>query len=200
MRHKAPAITCLAIRIRSVVHPKEDERTTLTRSENEYRKLTQGNPENHSPSGEPHSCAHLSALLCRQFVRIAQMSIKHPIAKTTRTKREPIGTHKEKRIIVLMTGTHGAMTYLRHVPRKLPEGKVLVHNRVRPASPIGLNGFRIWLESLSDNPKLVVCDCGWAPHLETHYRVFGTRFEDKPAQLARRRIISALRHKAGQLN
>jgi hypothetical protein len=65
------------------------------------------------------------------------------------------------------------MKYLFHMPRKIPEGKVVVHNRVKPASPIGTNGFRIWLQSPSDDPMLVVCNCGWAPHLKSHYRVFG---------------------------
>jgi hypothetical protein len=66
----------------------------------------------------------------------------------------------------------GTMKYLGYVPRKVPEGKVVVHNRVKPASPIGMNGFRIWIQSPSDEPMLVVCDCGWAPHLKSHYRVF----------------------------
>jgi hypothetical protein len=66
----------------------------------------------------------------------------------------------------------GTMKYLGCMPRKIPEGKVVVHNRVKPAWPIGTNGFRIWLQSSSDDPKVVVCNCGWAPHLKNHYRVF----------------------------
>jgi hypothetical protein len=90
----------------------------------------------------------------------------------SRNKREPKGSPKrDKRIIVLMTATFGTMHYLRHMPRKLPDGKVLVHNRFRPVRHIGLNGFRIWLQSPEDDPKLVVCECGWAPHLNEHYRV-----------------------------
>ena len=72
--------------------------------------------------------------------------------------------------------------YLPYIPRKIPDGKILVHNRVRPVSPIGLNGFRIWTQLLTDEPRLVVCNCGWAPHLEKHYRymVVGSD-EDKPS-------------------
>jgi hypothetical protein len=91
---------------------------------------------------------------------------------TRRNKAEPKGTpRREKRIIVLMTSRIGTMQYLRYIPRKLPAGKLLVHNKVRPVKHIGLNGFRIWLQSPEDDPKLVVCKCGWAPHLGEHYRV-----------------------------
>ena len=60
--------------------------------------------------------------------------------------------------------------YLPYMPRSIPDGKILVHNRVKPVSPIGRNGFRIWLQPPSDEPRLIVCNCGWAPHLEKHYR------------------------------
>jgi hypothetical protein len=63
------------------------------------------------------------------------------------------------------------MRYLSRIPRKLPQGQVLVHNRVQPASPIGMNGFRIWRQSLADKPKLTICKCGWAPQAGVHYRV-----------------------------
>lgn len=69
------------------------------------------------------------------------------------------------------------LNYVNAIPRELPDGVVLVHNHVRPASPIGMSGFRIWCQSPSDEPELVVCDCGWPrhskTHIKTHYRVKG---------------------------
>jgi hypothetical protein len=62
--------------------------------------------------------------------------------------------------------------YLSNLPRKVPDGKVLVHNHVQPAERIGLNGFRIWTQIMTDDPKLVACDCGWAPELGIHYRAY----------------------------
>jgi hypothetical protein len=78
--------------------------------------------------------------------------------------------------------------YITGIPRKpLPAGHVVVHNHVRPAHPIGLHGFRVWIAAPPDDPRIgrayrredpfnvVRCDCGWAPELPEHYRV---RFED----------------------
>jgi hypothetical protein len=62
------------------------------------------------------------------------------------------------------------------VSRIIPEGKVIVHNHVDSWWP--LDGFYAWLKPISD-PKIVVCNCGWEPKLGTHYRIFGTRAEDK---------------------
>jgi hypothetical protein len=56
--------------------------------------------------------------------------------------------------------------YLREMPKSVPDGKILVHNKSRPTA----HGFRTWLQPPSDNPSLVVCKCKWAPHLERHYR------------------------------
>lgn len=52
----------------------------------------------------------------------------------------------------------------------IPDGWVLVHNSVRPTRQIGSRGFRIWLDE-PDAPRLVSCDCGWAPELGKHFRV-----------------------------
>jgi hypothetical protein len=69
--------------------------------------------------------------------------------------------------------------YLGRMPRKIPDGKVLAHNHVYPvARQPGTRGSRIWTQILKGDPKLVVCDCGWAPELGSHYRVFGTRVQD----------------------
>lgn len=64
--------------------------------------------------------------------------------------------------------------YVTGIPRKaLAEGRVLVHNHIVPAMPIGMNGFRAWTQVL-DNDRLVVCTCDFAgADLGglTHYRV-----------------------------
>jgi hypothetical protein len=71
------------------------------------------------------------------------------------------------------------MTLLnRMVPRIIPESKVIVHNHVDSWSPC--DGFYVWLKPKSD-PTIIVCSCGWAPELGTHYRIFGARAEDKQA-------------------
>jgi len=61
-----------------------------------------------------------------------------------------------------------------HVPRRVPDGRMLVHNHVRPEGfpniALGFNGFRAWTEP-TDTPNRIVCECGWAPHLPEHYRV-----------------------------
>jgi hypothetical protein len=60
--------------------------------------------------------------------------------------------------------------YLKTVPKSVPEGRVVVHNSVRPTRRLGLNGFRAWVQRPGDE-KLEVCLCGWAWHLGQHYRV-----------------------------
>ena len=61
------------------------------------------------------------------------------------------------------------MRYLSGVPKKVPPGRVVVHNWVRPAQRLGERGFRAWTQ-LPDE-RVVVCGCDWAPHLSEHYRV-----------------------------
>jgi len=50
----------------------------------------------------------------------------------------------------------------------------VVHNHVRPRDfrpdyPVGLNGFRAWVQERDG--RLEACDCGWAPSLPCHYRI-----------------------------
>jgi hypothetical protein len=52
---------------------------------------------------------------------------------------------------------HGPGRYL--PTNKLPEGTYLVHNHVAPAKPIGMNGFRAWVQKGKDDPPLVECQC-----------------------------------------
>lgn len=59
-------------------------------------------------------------------------------------------------------------------PRKIPEGKVLVHNGVylgiQPMHEVGAYGFRAWWADGKDSRKLMRCDCAWRPDLGIHYR------------------------------
>jgi hypothetical protein len=64
------------------------------------------------------------------------------------------------------------MRYVNSIPRKIADGRVLVHNHIRPQKPIGWNGFRVWTERLTD--ALEICDCKFAGldlHGLVHYRV-----------------------------
>lgn len=63
--------------------------------------------------------------------------------------------------------------YLGGMPRSLPQGRVLVHNHVRPQAVLGRNGFRAWT-MLLDEVLLEECRCDWAGvdlHGLKHYRV-----------------------------
>ncbi len=66
--------------------------------------------------------------------------------------------------------------YIPYIPRNVPEGRIVVHNRVQSTTEHGtslvpgMNGFRAWTE-FADTPNCVVCHCKWAPHLKEHYRV-----------------------------
>jgi hypothetical protein len=60
--------------------------------------------------------------------------------------------------------------YLERLPTQVPEGKMLVHNNLKPNRPKRLGTrFRAWLQLPADNLK--PCDCGWAPELGVHYYV-----------------------------
>jgi hypothetical protein len=73
----------------------------------------------------------------------------------------------------------GTMRYVSGIPKKIPDGWVLVHNQVVPQRRLGLNGFRAWLEKLGSRdpsaPPLVRCECDWAGRNANgeipHYRV-----------------------------
>jgi hypothetical protein len=66
------------------------------------------------------------------------------------------------------------MRYVARVPKVVPKGMVLVHNHVKPAPALGVNGFRAWLAPT--DPKLWErCPCTWAPATGPHYRVCRVR-------------------------
>ena len=56
----------------------------------------------------------------------------------------------------------------------IPAGSYLVHNHIRPVKPLGLNGFRAWIQTDADN--LVKCRCNFGGCKNSklhrlHYRV-----------------------------
>jgi len=60
------------------------------------------------------------------------------------------------------------MEYLASYPKHEPEdGRVIVHNHVRPQRILGRNGFRAWLDELS--PEHVECSCSRSKL--KHYRM-----------------------------
>jgi hypothetical protein len=63
------------------------------------------------------------------------------------------------------------LDYLSTVPRSVPKGRVLIHNRVEAIAedqPPGANGFRAWADKHPPD-NAVVCNCGWSGL--PHYRV-----------------------------
>jgi hypothetical protein len=63
--------------------------------------------------------------------------------------------------------------YLEKLPRTAPEGRIIVHNFVRPTRHLGMRGFRAWTDEPSERYEL--CNCGWASELGNHYRVVDRR-------------------------
>jgi hypothetical protein len=65
--------------------------------------------------------------------------------------------------------------YIEVAPRKLSKDREVVHNRVVPQSPLGMNGFRAWAQPLTGDLEL--CECGWGEVEDlrghVHYRVKG---------------------------
>jgi hypothetical protein len=63
------------------------------------------------------------------------------------------------------------MNYLDRVPETVPEGQVVVHNRVRPTLRLGSRGFRAWLADAGDE-RHERCGCDWTHgRLSEHFRV-----------------------------
>ena len=63
------------------------------------------------------------------------------------------------------------MEYLTRIPTDgIPAGKIVVHNHVLPAAPLGNHGFRAWLAPKTPM-NVEICPCRWAPGLGPHYRV-----------------------------
>ncbi len=64
--------------------------------------------------------------------------------------------------------------YVHGVPRKIPEGAVVVHN-FPPGNrerEVGEGGFRVFLAVLEGEDIQTPCDCGWrgiGPHYTTRH-------------------------------
>jgi hypothetical protein len=70
--------------------------------------------------------------------------------------------------------TKKADKYLKSLPAtKIPSGSYLVHNHVRPARPLGQQGFRAWMTE--DTNRLVKCTCDFGGNdnaeVNPHYRI-----------------------------
>jgi hypothetical protein len=61
------------------------------------------------------------------------------------------------------------MKYVFDIPTAVPAGRVLVHNVIphKPKTVPRTNDFRAWFDILRDD--YVICSCGWAAHIGTHY-------------------------------
>jgi hypothetical protein len=65
--------------------------------------------------------------------------------------------------------SEAALDYLTRLPAAPPnDGRVIVHNTVRPSRRLGWRGFRAWLAPKDET--LERCPCSWAPELGAHYR------------------------------
>ena len=66
------------------------------------------------------------------------------------------------------------MRYVTGIPRKLPQGRVLMHNDVQHtiAMPHAMNGFRAWTAPASP-ANFEPCKCGWSGL--PHWHAKGTR-------------------------
>jgi hypothetical protein len=73
------------------------------------------------------------------------------------------------------------MHYVASIPRKLPAGRVLVHNDVVRQNRLGSNGFRAWTQPLDAEPALGSCGCGWSGLL--HYRMKHERHPAAPIEI-----------------
>ena len=65
------------------------------------------------------------------------------------------------------------MRYINSIPPKLPAGRVLVHNDVRPTRTLGSQGFRAWTQIMDDTIEPCRCNFGGCKNskLHKHYRV-----------------------------
>ncbi len=76
------------------------------------------------------------------------------------------------------------LRYTSQVPRKLPKGRVLVHNHIAHTKdmPSGVKGFRFWTQK-AEPERLVLCKCGWQGLTHYHVNGLGSHKSFTPAQL-----------------
>ena len=79
----------------------------------------------------------------------------------------------ERQIFVEALYASRGVFYLDQLPVVIPPGRALVHNSERPTRHLGVRGFRAWLVDAANDSggRRVMCDCGFAPELGTHYRM-----------------------------
>jgi hypothetical protein len=77
---------------------------------------------------------------------------------------KPNKSHRSEKQVA--TNQRDGWRYIRGgtVPRTIPAGKILVHNRVIHGSDwhCGANGFRCWTLNKSSSRRWRVCPCGWS--------------------------------------
>jgi hypothetical protein len=71
--------------------------------------------------------------------------------------------------------------YISHVPKKIPPGRVLMHNHIMhgPNWPSGINGFRFWTGT-KPYDGFVPCPCGWAGLKHYAAKPYVTSYRNNP--------------------
>src|SRR4051812_23249809 len=91
---------------------------------------------------------------------------------TKPAKKGPAGPKAENNGLIAYRESE--TRYLYGIPRQpIPTGRCLVHNHVKPANRLGMNGFRAWTQKY-DESALVECKCdfgGCKAELHKHYRI-----------------------------
>jgi hypothetical protein len=100
----------------------------------------------------------------------ARQRRKEIVAKAGQASWDKLTKAEREARIARMVAARYNIEYLRVLPKASPkDGRVLVHNSVRPTRHLDTRGFRAWLQPKTES--LAVCDCGWAVELGPHYRV-----------------------------
>ena len=103
--------------------------------------------------------------LARASALRAAVRRNRPQPLTTTNEREPMTTDYEH-----LERHH--VEYLNRIPEAVPTGRWVVHNHVRPALSNRHHGADLPAAWLTDpTPTVEICECGWAPELDRHYRV-----------------------------
>jgi hypothetical protein len=102
------------------------------------------------------------------------------------------------KILELIDGTL-ITTAVQELPREnLPRGFYLVHNHIRPAKPLGRNGFRAWVQDKAKG--LVQCKCNFGgvknAKVNKHYRVRLVTIAPIEAKRVARSLVTLANKKA----
>src|ERR1700758_3019637 len=88
-----------------------------------------------------------------------------------------------------------SLEYIDEIPADMPDGKVLVHNRVMASPCIGHRGFRVWLAT--DPDEYEECGCWYAPQLAKHYRSAPAPYSPNKDETLLGRIWTAIGYAEG---